>query len=189
MTSQQILALLRQRHVRDVFVPECKNGSSFLARHARLDAWAMRRSFAPWSTFGYEIKVSRSDFTSDRRWPEYLPLCHQFYFVCPAGLIRKNDLPSPMYEAVGILWAEGERLWVHRCAARTDPDLSKITQLMAYVLMSRSRIVRNMHEANAAALTADDVNQAYVAGFDDGKRTPSGERLGGPIKAFQAVGT
>ena len=144
ITAKHILGLLRQKHVRDVFVAECKDGSSWMAQHLRLDAWAMRRSWAPLTTFGYEIKVSRSDWTSDKRWSEYLPLCHRFSLVCPVGLIGAHELPAD----VGLVWAVGNRLHTKRAAAYRQPDSAKLCSLMAYVLMSRARIVRHMHDAN-----------------------------------------
>ncbi|GAH65878.1 unnamed protein product [marine sediment metagenome] len=48
----------------------------------------------------FEIKSSRSDFTGDHKWQKYLKYCHTFSFVCPYGLIQKNDVPP----GIGILW-------------------------------------------------------------------------------------
>ena len=66
MTSNLIKSLLAVRHAKDVFVEECKNGPTHNTKTLiKLDAWAMSRSWANPHTFGYEIKVSRSDFLSD----------------------------------------------------------------------------------------------------------------------------
>lgn len=45
------------------------------------------------SIFGYEIKVSRSDFLQDSKWTGYLNFCNEFSFVCPEGLIKEDELP------------------------------------------------------------------------------------------------
>jgi hypothetical protein len=34
----------------------------------------------------FEIKVSKSDLITDQKWPEYLPYCHDFFFLTPVGL-------------------------------------------------------------------------------------------------------
>jgi len=48
-----------------------------------------------------EIKVSRQDFLSDKKWQEYVPYCNLFFFACPRGVVRIGDLPS----GVGLVWA------------------------------------------------------------------------------------
>ena len=58
---------------------------------------------------GYEIKVSRSDFVNDTKWQDYLPYCHQFYFVCPPDLIQPDELPKE----IGLMYAEIGRLYEH----------------------------------------------------------------------------
>lgn len=45
----------------------------------------------------YEVKASRSDFTSDLnsgKWQRYLPVCNRFYFAAESGTIKKADLPD-----------------------------------------------------------------------------------------------
>ncbi len=146
LSSEQIITLLTTKHEGDVFIAECKNGSTHMANHLRLDAWAMPKSWAPWTTIGYEVKVSRADFERDQKWPSYVAYCHQFSIVCPGGLIKVQDLPT----GVGLLWvsANGERLHTKLRAERHEPDPVKLCQLLSYALMNRSRIVANMYEAN-----------------------------------------
>lgn len=142
--AKQLIELLAAKHAQDVFVPECKTGSTWGA-HQRLDAWALRKSWSPWTTMGYEVKVSRSDFESDQKWVGYLPYCHEFSFVCPSGLIKAHDLPA----GVGLIWCSprAQRLHTKIKPQRRDVDHALLTQLMSYVLMSRARIVADMHEA------------------------------------------
>jgi hypothetical protein len=66
----------------------------------RLDAFYLNR----WNreTKGYEIKISRADFLSDKKWQEYLKFCTWFSFVAPIGLIEKDELP----EKIGLVEIE-----------------------------------------------------------------------------------
>src|SRR4051812_34483562 len=79
LTSSEVVRLLAQRHAEDVFVPECKGGPSWTDEHKRMDAWAMKKSWSRPLVCAYEVKVSRSDFTADRKWHAYLPYCNEFY--------------------------------------------------------------------------------------------------------------
>ena len=42
----------------------------------------------------FEIKVSYGDLMTDSKWTEYLPYCHDFYFLTP------SDLASPVVEKI-----------------------------------------------------------------------------------------
>jgi hypothetical protein len=134
--ANDILNLLEIKHGADVFVPECKDGPSQFTNSLRLDAWAMRRSWTkPW-TFGYEIKVSRSDFLGDDKWRGYLDLCSDFYFVCPKDLIKPDELPPE----AGLLYASSnyKRLYTKKkapCRNVTIPD-----ELWRYILMCRATV-------------------------------------------------
>ena len=142
MTEYEITRLLADRHSRDVFIPQCRMGSATMENAPILDGWAMTRSWANFLTYGYEIKVHRSDFLRDAKWMNYLGACHLFYFVCPSGLIDPSEIP----EGVGLLWVAktGTRLFTKKKAPhREAPDFTKI---MIYVLMWRAVIG---HEKNA----------------------------------------
>src|SRR5690242_5105664 len=88
-----IRKLLAAKHAEDVLVPECKDGPTQGGSHRRMDAWVMSKSWANPCVTGYEIKVSRSDFLGDEKWRTYLPLCNEFYFVAPSGIIEPDELP------------------------------------------------------------------------------------------------
>lgn len=53
---------------------------------------------------GFEIKMSRSDFLRDEKWECYTQFCSSLSIVCPAGLIRKEDVVAPY----GLLYVERE---------------------------------------------------------------------------------
>lgn len=136
----EVLALLAERHLGDVFVPECKSGPTHGAQHVRLDAWAMRRSWSKPSTFGYEIKVSRSDFLRDDKWHSYLGLCSDFYFVTAHGICTLSEIPEP---AGWIEVSKTESRLFTRKKAPTRYNVAIPEDLFRYVLMCRSRISRH----------------------------------------------
>lgn len=133
-----ILDLLAQKHAKDLFVPECKDGPTWTANHFRMDAWVLRRSWAHPCTTGYEIKVSRSDFVGDQKWPAYLAYCNEFYFACPTGLISPDELPKE----VGLLWTtpNGGRLYLKRKAVYRPVQIPD--EVYRYILMSRVDVKR-----------------------------------------------
>lgn len=146
VTSGDIKQLLAVKHAKDVLVTECKNGQSWGSHLLKLDAWALRRSWAPLTTIGYEIKVSRQDFEQDQKWINYVDYSHEFYFICPAGLIHAIDLP----QGIGLIWTtmSGSTLQTKIKATRRKPDSDKLNMLMTYIIMARSVIVKDMYEAN-----------------------------------------
>ena len=52
-----------------------------------------------YARIGYEIKVSRGDFLSELRRPQKTArsatFCSAFYFVCPAGMLKPDEVPDP----------------------------------------------------------------------------------------------
>ncbi len=144
ITAHQVLKLLAAKHSKDIFVPECKTGPTQVGHHQRLDAWAMPRSWVNHTTIGYEIKVSRQDFLGDKKWRGYLEFCHQFYFVCPPGIIE----PSELDEGIGLLVTSknGTRLYTKRKAAFRDIQIP--TPLWIYILMCRVTIEREYNYEN-----------------------------------------
>jgi hypothetical protein len=137
VTSSDIQKALALKHVKDVCVFECKNGPTWTGSHKRLDAWVMLKTWSPPTTIGYEIKVSRHDFDQDQKWMGYLGLCNQFYFVCPAGLIKAVDLPK----GIGLIWySSSGKLHTKIKANRREVDKDEVNALMTYVLMSRTTV-------------------------------------------------
>lgn len=134
-TAESIKELLAKRHANDVWVPECNTGSAH-AGCRRMDGWAMPKSWSPWGTVGYEIKVSRGDFLHDRKMTEYAPFCHELYLVTPWKMVDPIEVP----EGMGLMYAQSTRLVTKIKAPRHDPDSEKMLKLMSYVLMSRARI-------------------------------------------------
>lgn len=141
MTAAQVLAAIAGRHGEDLFVPECKDGPTQGANHLRLDAWAMRRSWTRPCFTGYEIKVSRSDWTGDQKWMAYAPLVNEMYLACPRGLIDPAEIP----DGIGLLYASstGGRCYAVKKAVWNPGDMASQFQVLQYVLMCRARIGRD----------------------------------------------
>lgn len=138
MIARDIVQLLERRHSDDLFIPECKDGPTHGGGHARLDAWAMAKSWTRPSITGYEVKISRGDFLQDNKWPSYLPMCNQLFFVCPTGLIQPPEVP----DHVGLLWASktGGKLYTKKKATYREIPFPEDT--IRYVLMARVRVTR-----------------------------------------------
>lgn len=134
-SAADIVALLAAKHAADVFVPQCKSGQT-AEGHCQLDAWAMKRSWSQPCVDGYEVKVARSDFLRDNKWRAYLPLCNQFWFVCPAKLIAPEELPPD----VGLLWVSstGNSLFTKRKAVWRQVEIPE--SLWKYIVMCRAQI-------------------------------------------------
>jgi hypothetical protein len=138
LTAQHLLAALESKHAGDFIVSECKDGPTTTRNHRQLDAWALLPTWSPVTTYGYEIKVSRSDFLRDTKWESYLSLCHLLYLVAPKGIIQLGELP----EGVGLIEAlqsgNGRaKLVTRRKAIRRSIEIP--VNLMLYVLMYRAQ--------------------------------------------------
>ena len=136
--AQELVNLLASRHSKDVFIPECKDGPTHSKSHLRMDAWAMNKSWAHPVVSAYEVKVSRADFLKDNKWPAYLPLCNQFYFVAPAGLIDVSELPLE----TGLLTAAGKGNGMRLLTKKKAPhrDIIIPEEVYRYILMCRVKI-------------------------------------------------
>lgn len=144
ITADTIKRLLAVRHSGDVFVPECKTGPSSMGRGVsqRLDAWAMKKSWRHPLVWGYEIKVSRSDFLNDEKWRGYLPFCNEFYFVSPPDIIEKQEVPTEA--GLLVTTTNGTRLYRKKKASYRDVEIS--ADVFRYILFSRSKITREYYE-------------------------------------------
>jgi len=94
MTAGDVCAALDARFANThLCFQEVKTGSTLLAGATRrLDFLAIKRSWSPVELVVAEVKVSVSDFRNDDKWPQYMELCHRFYWACPQGLIGKGDI-------------------------------------------------------------------------------------------------
>ncbi len=101
--ADMIKRALGKRHIDEVYLTEVKTGPTWYARPGelkRLDAVAIKKSWTNPRITGYEVKVSRSDWLKDEKWPGYRDYCHRLYIACPSGLIQ----PTELAEDVGLVW-------------------------------------------------------------------------------------
>lgn len=136
ISAREIVALLAAKHVGDVFIPECKDGPTQWGTHRRMDAWVMSRSWARATCIAYEVKVSRRDFLGDKKWPDYLGLCNELYFVSPHRLITVEECPPD----AGLMWVAktGTRIYTKKKAPYRQIEIPE--SLWRYILMCRVRI-------------------------------------------------
>lgn len=142
VTAEALIRLLAERHSDDVFVPECKDGPH-TSGVSRMDAWAMRKSWAHPAFIGYEVKVSRQDWLNDKKWMDYIPCVNEMWLVAPMGVVEESELPN----GVGLLRpsTNGSRLFVKRKAIWERGDPERQMMVAQYVLMSRTKITREYH--------------------------------------------
>ena len=136
MTESDILKALAAKHAGEPFFGGVKNGPTWGARGlVVLDAVALKPSWASPCITGYEIKVSKSDFKADEKWPAYLDLCHRFYFACPTGMIKPSELGDPR---IGLVYVSA----VGKCYTRVKAAFRNIelpTAMLYYLVIYRTQ--------------------------------------------------
>ncbi len=153
MNSAEIIALLKVRHVDDVFVTECKDGPSQQTgkTHIRMDAWVMSKSWSNPHVWAYEVKTTRGDFLKDNKWRQYLKCCNTFYFVCPQGVINPDELPKD----VGLMYvtSTGRGLRIIKKAPWRNQKIDE--NLFRYILMCRTQIVAPTETVSSTMTKSD----------------------------------
>lgn len=150
MNAHDILGLLAQRHARDMFWNEVKNGPTWGGSHMRLDALAIAKSWSPVRVYGYEIKVSRSDWIKDQKWMDYAEVCNYLCVVAAEGVVDPSEVPN----GFGLLVPAktGSMLRTIRKPIRREADPHWPTLL--YLLMSRTRPDNGVHQLSREARVA-----------------------------------
>ncbi|MDD5649379.1 MAG: MmcB family DNA repair protein [Candidatus Nanoarchaeia archaeon] len=138
LDSKKIIKFLAEKHSNDIFVVECKNGSTWFENHRRLDAWSMKKSWKNQCYTGYEIKISKSDFKSDSKFVDYLSMCNELYFVCPWEMISVSEIPLE----VGLIYVSKNetKLIIRKKAVKRQ--IEEPINVLKYILMYRTKIER-----------------------------------------------
>lgn len=130
-----ITKALAEKHKDDVFMTQVRTGpGSWHKGELRVfDAIGIKRSWAHPLYHGYEVKVSRSDFKKDEKWPLYLDFCHEFSFVCPKDLIKPDELP----EEVGLIYfnVKSNQLRTVRKAVYRQIEIPR--SMLEYIIMAK----------------------------------------------------
>ena len=144
-TSKTLIKLIANKHSGDLFIPECKTGASQRKGCLRMDAWAMKNSWANPMYTAYEVKVSRSDFINDTKWPGYLKYCNKLYFVTPPSIIEKDEVPPDV--GLMICSKNAKMLYTKKKAPYRDVDIP--IDLLKYIMMWRMVIGEPYRERNS----------------------------------------
>lgn len=160
--ADQIKAVLAAKHAEDFFLTEVKDGPTHTRNHFKLDALAFKKSWANPAIIGYEIKVSRSDFQRDDKWPAYLSLCNQFSFVCPKGLIDPEELPPE----VGLIYYNPDKGTLYTKRKAMHRLIDEPIDMYKYIMMSKMESDRHPFFSNQReyfeALVEDKANRRYL---------------------------
>lgn len=173
VTSSEILIALSKTHDKDYFLTEVKNGSSYMPPAQgllRFDAVGITKSYTKPCIKIYEVKVERSDFVRDNKWNCYLQYCNEFYFICPAGLIKKEELPME----VGLIWynPETKALTTKRKAVYRNAT-ADLTEMYRYIIYSRldpDRIPFYKDRAEYAKAYLEDKRDKKQVGWNLGSK-------------------
>jgi hypothetical protein len=133
VTAPTIKHALSRRHKDDFFLTEVKDGPTWFKDHVRIDAWAMKKSWSNPHVLGYEVKVSRSDFLNDTKWPSYLSMCNSLSFVCPKGLIKPDEIDPQ----VGLIYYNPEKKSLYTAKKALYRNIEIKSEMFQYILMSR----------------------------------------------------
>ena len=139
-----ITKALHDRHVSrgDYFATEVKSGSTTMARRGDLlifDALAISKSWTKPHVDIYEIKISRSDFLSDFKWPRYREFCNRFWFACPIGLITPDELS----DGVGLITYNPDNKSLRAIRRPVFQDNPLSPKVLLYLVMSRLDLERH----------------------------------------------
>ncbi|MCE5270781.1 MmcB family DNA repair protein [bacterium] len=105
---------------------------------AIMDVWVLRRSWTDGRAICYEIKVSRSDFFGDHKWPDYWHYCNQFFFAVPNGLLSDDEINRlPAQSGVIEVNGTGSGLRIRK----TPCSMQGIDEgVFRYILMWRAQL-------------------------------------------------
>lgn len=136
-TEFKVTELLKQRHKNDFFEAQAVyiDDSRCIGTGGIMDGYAVISDWMRDAFLCYEIKVSRPDFLSDKKYKKYLPLCDKFYFVCPWGVIKLEELP----ENAGLIYITKTGIGLRKVKESIKPlgDRDKIVHILRHILTRR----------------------------------------------------
>lgn len=135
VTAYEIKEALSKKHRQEFFITECKNGPTGVARGELLqfDGVAIYKSWAHPEVRGYEIKVSRSDFLRDAKYPRYRPYFHEFYFVVPQGMVKREELD----EGIGLMYYNPDTGAITTKKKAVHQKIELDANFLYYIIMCR----------------------------------------------------
>lgn len=135
VTAYEIKEALSKKHRCEFFITECKNGPTGVPQGQLLqfDAVAIYKSWTQQQVRGYEIKVSRSDFLRDAKYPRYLPYFHEFYFVVPQGMVKREELD----EGIGLMYYNPDTGAIKTKKKAIHRNINLDADFLYYIFMCR----------------------------------------------------
>jgi len=150
------------------------------------DVLSVRGSHTNFELCIYEVKVSRSDWTSEMRrgkWRQYLPFCNRLVFACPSGLVAKNDVP----EGCGLM-TRSEGGWHGVVAGRHRRLEQWDVHTMVGILLSQGNTGRGWKSAPEDRVHRVRSLRNAVEMGDFGKLTRHlGKRIGRLVRLGRAI--
>ena len=162
MTSEDIKRALSEKHVKEFFLTEVKNGSTFLSNHlCMIDALAIYKSWSQQRIVAYEIKVSRSDYLRDNKINGYLKYCHELYIICPHGMIQPAEVPIE----IGLMWCNPKTNKITTKRKSLFRHIEPDADLLYYIIMYRLQSDRYPFHSSKAAYFRE-----WLAGRESNKQ-------------------
>ena len=163
VTSYEIKEALARKHGdREFFMTEVKNGPTGVQTGTLLqfDGVAIYKSWTRPCIRGYEIKVSRSDFQRDAKYPCYLPYFNEFYFVVPKGLIKREEVE----EGIGLMYYDPDTGAITTKKKAVFRNIELDAAFLYYIIMyridsDRAPFTLHKEEAFAAWLKGKESNR------------------------------
>jgi hypothetical protein len=72
-----------------------------------------------------ELKTCRADFVADSKWEKYLDYCDYFYFMCPPGVIKKEEISNK----VGLIYTTNSLFEIKQYPFKLKPRFINHTWL------------------------------------------------------------
>lgn len=98
----------------------------------KFDGLSIRKSWTRPCIRIYEIKVNRSDFLRDGKYHLYKQYCHERYFACPKGLIKKEELP----DEIGLLYYNPETQTLRQVKKGLYRKIEIDADMLMYIIMN-----------------------------------------------------
>lgn len=136
LNAKEIIQALELKYsARHTCFAEVKDGPTWArgGAHRRMDFVAIKGTWNPITIKAFEVKVSRADFLNDQKWPEYLDLCNQFYWVCPKGLIKREEIDP----RCGLVYINPKSMRPTTVRAAVYRDVEPEPLLLLYLIICR----------------------------------------------------
>jgi len=112
------------------------------------DVMMIKKSYTKPDITIYEVKATRRDFMQDvgkGKYRQYFNICHRFYFACPVGVLKKEEIP----EGAGLtVYNKDKKSWsIVKASRRWEGNLDQIDWMSIMFALKESQTrVRRLSE-------------------------------------------